>query len=41
MTKETKVQKLDRHIAPHRERGNSVPVAMIKAVIEIKRVKGK
>lgn len=36
MAQETRVQRLDRHIAPYRMRGDSVPVATVKAVRDIR-----
>lgn len=41
MARETKVQKLDRKIAPHRERGDNVLVATAKAVRDIRREQAK
>lgn len=39
MPKESRVQKLDRHIAPHRRRGDGVLVATVKAALDIRREK--
>ncbi len=40
MPQQTTVQHLDRHIAKHRDAGDSVPVATVKAITEIRQEKG-